>query len=300
MKRILSLFIVAVLAMGLLGVSALADGEPTIRVGSVEAAPGDTVTVEVSLENNPGIMAFVLGIEYDETRLEKVKFSHTGLQGLWALSENAVWVGNEDDDYEGLFLKLTFQVLEDAPAGEAAVSVTYDEGGICNYNEENVDFTVVSGGVTVSGNGGESAAEPEEEDAPEPTEAPRATEAPDDGGNSDINDSADSEAAAETAAFAEEDAISAPDEEPEEAPDVTEETETDAPEGEEDSHSVVEEVADAVVTAEYTAPVLEVAAGGSSRSMLLVGMLLLAAVALVLIVVIVSICLKNNSYRGKH
>lgn len=293
MKRIVSLFIVAVLAMGLLGVSALADGEPTIRVGSVEAAPGDTVTVEVSLENNPGIMAFVLGIEYDETRLEKVKFSHTGLQGLWALSENAVWVGNEDDDYEGLFLKLTFQVLEDAPAGEAAVSVTYDEGGICNYNEENVDFTVVSGGVTVSGNGGESAAEPEEEDAPEPTEAP------DDGGNSGINDSAVSEAAAE-AAFAEEDAISAPDEEPEEAPDATEETETDAPEGEEDSLSVAEEVADAIVTAEYTAPVLEAAAGDSSRSMLLVGMLLLAAVALVLIVVIVSICLKNNSYRGKH
>lgn len=306
MKRILSILLALVMAMGLLSVSALADGDPTIRVSSVEAEPDDTIIVEVSLENNPGIMAFVLSVDYDETRLEKVKYSHTGLQGLWAMSDNAVWAGNEDDTYEGVFLKLKFRVLEDAPAGEAAVTITYGEGGICNYDEESIDFAVVSGGVTVPGEAVEAA--PEDTEAPEATDKPDATNAP--------------EATDKPSATEKPDATKAPDstDKPEDTEATVNEEETPAPAVPEDggepvpaeAEPAVEEPAEAVdanvqfsetvAEASYTAPVLANDAGedGNDRSMVLMLIILLAAVAVVLIVIIIVIVAKKNSYHGRH
>lgn len=302
MKRILSILLALVMAVGLLSVGALADGDPTIRVGSLEAEPGDTVTVEVSLENNPGIMAFVLGIEYDETRLEKVKFSHTGLQGLWAMSENAVWVGNEDDTYEGVFLKLKFRVLDDAPGGEAAVTVTYSDGGICNYDEESVNFAVVSGGVSLPGEGGEAA--PEATETPEATDKPENTKAPVSTDKPDATEKPDSTKAPESTDAPEDEAEPVETEE-EPAPAVPMEgdepvaaAEAAEPEAEEAGTQVSEITAEA----SFTAPVLNANSGAEAggNSMILLLIILLAVVAVVLIVIIIVILAKKNSYHGRH
>ena len=305
MKRILSILLALVMAAGLLSVGALADGDPTIRVSSVEAEPGDTVTVEVSLENNPGIMAFVLGVEYDETRLEKEKFSHTGLQGLWAMSENAVWVGNEDDTYEGVFLKLKFRVLEDAPGGEAPVTITYSDGGICNYDEESVNFAVVSGGVTLPGEGGEAA--PEATDAPSATDKPENTKAPASTDKPDATEKPDSTKAPEITDAPEDEAEPAEQEEP--APVIPIEgdepvaaAEAEVAEEPAEAENSDVQVSEITVEASYTAPVLNEAGGADDggRSTILLLILLLAAVAVVLIVIIIVIIAKKNSYHGRH
>ena len=305
MKRILSILLALVMAAGLLSVGALADGDPTIRVSSVEAEPGDTVTVEVSLENNPGIMAFVLGIEYDEARLEKEKFSHTGLQGLWAMSENAVWVGNEDDTYEGVFLKLKFRVLEDAPGGEAPVTITYSDGGICNYDEESVNFAVVSGGVTLPGEGGEAA--PEATDAPSATDKPENTKAPASTDKPDATEKPDSTKAPEITDAPEDEAEPAEQEEP--APVIPIEgdepvaaAEAEVAEEPAEAENSDVQVSEITVEASYTAPVLNEAGGADDggRSTILLLILLLAAVAVVLIVIIIVIIAKKNSYHGRH
>lgn len=306
MKRVLATILTILMAFGVLTVGAMADGDPTIRVSAMEGEPGDTVTVEVSMENNPGIMAFVLGLEYDETRLEEVKFSHTGLQGLWAMSENAVWVGNEDSTYEGVFLKLKFRVREDAPAGEASVTVTYGESDICNYDEEAVSFAVVSGGVTVSDSGAESAPEatgapeatktpentkaPEATDKPETTEAPQSTDAPENTrapestkvpGNAEESEST----TAETVSPIREEERGIPAE-----PEMDE-----IPQRVEGAIEVMNEVS-------HTAPVLENgnAREGTDPSGVMLLILLLAAVAVVLIVAIVVMLAKKGSYRGRH
>lgn len=295
MKRIISLVIMLIMAVSLFSVTAFADGDPTIRISSEEAEPGDTITVEVSLENNPGIMAFVLGLEYDETRLEEVKFSHSGLQGLWAMSENVVWVGSGDDTYEGVFLKLKFRVLEDAPAGEATVNITYTEGGICNYDEESVDFAVVSGGVTVSGAADSDGTQSVATEKPEATEKPDATEkttepantkAPEVGGNAESGDAdvSESEEADEPAALAE--------------------TRSE-PVAAEESGETADEAETTVVTAEHTAPVLvgsDSPAAGGARTISgeLILILALAVVAVVLIVIILVVIRKGSSYKGKH
>lgn len=312
MKRILSVLLMLVMVMGLLSVGALADGDPTIRVNSMEAEPGETITVEVSFENNPGIMAFVLGVEYDETRLEKVKFSHTGLQGLWAMSENAVWVGNEDDTYEGVFLKLKFRVLDDAPAGEAPVTITYSEGDICNYDEEDVSFAVVAGGVTVPGEGGEAAPEatevPEATDKPEATEKPEATKAPEATDKPETTDRPESTKSPETTDVPEDEAEPAEGED-EPAPEVPmEEVEpvaaAEADEAAEPAEATEADVQVSEITAEasFTAPALASNAGTaeSAPSLILLLIIALAVVAVILIVIIIVIIAKKNSYHGRH
>lgn len=52
--------------------AALAAGDPTIEVASVEAKAGETVKVTISLKNNPGITLMKLLLDYDESKLELV------------------------------------------------------------------------------------------------------------------------------------------------------------------------------------------------------------------------------------
>ena len=45
-------------------ISALANNEPAIIISETEGKPGDTVTITVSLRNNPGIIAARLSLTY--------------------------------------------------------------------------------------------------------------------------------------------------------------------------------------------------------------------------------------------
>ena len=124
-----------------------------IVIDTVVATPGKMVTVTVKLENNPGISAVVMKIVYDDTKLQLV-----GAQFAEDVSQNAqanynlpyvtlIRSGNYAED--ATLLTLTFVVLDDAEEGIAYVTLEYDKGNITNYDEENVEFSVIAGGVTV-------------------------------------------------------------------------------------------------------------------------------------------------------
>lgn len=127
---------------------------PQIIVSDATAAAGDTVEVTVSLKNNPGINTFTLSIQYDETRLSLNGVTAAdSLGGTFIYSENTktvAWQAGSDTDFDGTAFTLSFTVLEDAPDGDGFVSITYKSGNICNFDEEDVDFAVVAGAVTVS------------------------------------------------------------------------------------------------------------------------------------------------------
>lgn len=123
---------------------------PAIKVAGVSAAPGDTVSVPVDFLNNPGISSYTLSVSYDETRLRLDSVvSDDGVGGQFAFVKKAVWFSSSDVTVSGTFLTLNFTVLEDAPEGDANVSVSYSPGDICNYNEEDVSFTVIPGSVSI-------------------------------------------------------------------------------------------------------------------------------------------------------
>mgnify|MGYP003305432932 CR=1 FL=1 len=71
------------------------------------------------------------------------------LPGQFAYTKKAVWFNEADITTNGNYLKLTFKVLDNAAAGDAQVTVTYADGDISNYDEEDVEFEITAGKITV-------------------------------------------------------------------------------------------------------------------------------------------------------
>lgn len=133
------------------GVNVFDPTAPVINVSTVYGLPGDTVTVSVSLANNPGIMAAAIKAVYDDSVLElvSVDLNTTNFNGQFQTGAKIVWAGSADNATNGEFITLTFKVLDGAE-GSTVVSIAYDEGDICNEAEEDVIFAVMPGSVIFS------------------------------------------------------------------------------------------------------------------------------------------------------
>lgn len=148
-------FIVATLFLVLLFAASIipalaADNIPSIKVGNITAQAGDVVEVPVTVENNPGFNAFSFELVYDDTALtlESVTPSPS-LGGQFYASRRLIWVAPADYTADGEILTLKFKV-NDNSAGEYKISILCQTGNICNYNEEDVNFTFVEGAVTTA------------------------------------------------------------------------------------------------------------------------------------------------------
>ena len=148
-KKILAIMIAVVIGLSTVVVG-YATEVPTITVSSATATQGETVTLNVSLSNNPGINTFSLGFDYDTSKLNLLNVTiNDSLGGQFVYKKKAVWLNSKDTQYNGEILTLEFAVLESAKSGDAEVKVTYSPGDISNYNEEDVNFKIVSGKITI-------------------------------------------------------------------------------------------------------------------------------------------------------
>ena len=156
MKKIVS-FCLAVVMIFSLNIVAFASGTPTVSVSSATAAPGETVRLKVSIANNPGINTFSFGFDYDASRISLTNVElASGVPGQFAYSKKAVWLNSKDTTENGNYLVLTFKVLDNAIDGDAPVNVTYNSGDISNYNEDDVNFQISAGKITVKGSSSSS------------------------------------------------------------------------------------------------------------------------------------------------
>ena len=154
-KRTISAVLVIVLAIAAMTMSAVAVGAPTISVGAASGNPGDTVTVTLSIENNPGVCAMILTPTYDTAalRLDGAKLSDD-FDGMLECVNKIVWIHSGGHSQNtGTFLTLTFTVLDSARAGDSKISLTYSNGDICNWDEKYVDFEIVSGKIEILSDG---------------------------------------------------------------------------------------------------------------------------------------------------
>ncbi|MBQ3561462.1 MAG: hypothetical protein IJA06_06605 [Oscillospiraceae bacterium] len=149
MKKILAMLLAAVMMLAI-GVTAFAAEVPTITVSEVSgtAAPGDEITVTVSIKNNPGFFAITLPIEYDAEKLEKVSFEGKG-DLTWTIETQALGENKVMANYtgNGEILVLKFKVKDNAASGDAVVTIGKVKAA--TFEGGKADFTVVSGGVTV-------------------------------------------------------------------------------------------------------------------------------------------------------
>ena len=133
----------------------------TVSIDSVQAAPGSTITVPITISQNPGIASLKLLVEYDSSVLKlqsaEINPAYKDISGV-ITSVNTdknpavlLWVNpTAETRANGTFATLTFAVAANADGKEAALTITYDEDDIYNASEVNVPLTVQNGKVVVT------------------------------------------------------------------------------------------------------------------------------------------------------
>ena len=194
MKKLFPLLLSLVLLVTM-SVAATAAGTPTMKIGTVSAKGGETVTLDVTLQNNPGFCAASIEVQYDKSRLTLTKaVLSEAFAATYAAPDNLPYVTfvSPKNITAADFLTLTFQVLGDAPAGDAAVTIAYKKGDISDWDENDVEFKVVPGKVTVT-NGApvnptqKPTTKPTQKPTQKPTTKPSATALGDVNGDGAVN-----------------------------------------------------------------------------------------------------------------
>ena len=149
MKRIASFVLcltLLVTSISQLAVSSLAAESPTITCTSKECNPGDTVSIEVNLSNNPGIMYLEITPTYS-AELGSPSVQNGSIMSDLTKGKQYVWTADEDVSADGNLLTMIFTVDEAVAPGNYTVGFIFRSA--YNYDENLVTFTVVPATVTV-------------------------------------------------------------------------------------------------------------------------------------------------------
>lgn len=189
-RRILAFMLAIFLVASVISPAVFAAGGPVRFVASdANGKPGETVTVTVSLENNPGIIAAALEIGYDADKLKltavtdskllkEPTFSETLNQNPYYVSWNdALASGNHTAN--GVLVTLKFEILAGCTPGTTEIRLAFRANDVFNWELNNVAAATKNGVVTVLGSAGTGgmppAADPvppaeEEQPLPQPEE----------------------------------------------------------------------------------------------------------------------------------
>ena len=127
--------------------------------GPDSAKPGETFSVVVSLNDNPGIAAYRIKIEFDTSKLLLADVEAVGKMANKAVTFNtqqggaisnytevvAFYSGASNFKSSGEYFKVTFKVASSASAGSASVTATMME----SYNQTFASVSFASGGKVV-------------------------------------------------------------------------------------------------------------------------------------------------------
>lgn len=174
MKKIVCLILALMLIVPL---NVYADALPTVKLSEASAQPGQTVELELSIDDNPGIVSMILSITYDESALKLISVKDKGVFGTAVHGNNLAkspyilcWANDtatQNYTVNGTLVTLSFQVKESAANGVYPISVSYDNSqfDIFDVDLNTVDFFAIDGSVTVSGaTGGTGEQTPEIDD----------------------------------------------------------------------------------------------------------------------------------------
>ncbi len=129
-----------------------------IVVEEENSVAGETVEVSITLENNPGISAMKLTVNYDETALKLVGITYGDeFTGAYQHTPadlgspvNLNWVSlSEVTTNDVIFANLKFEVLDTATEGVYDITVTYDPENVHDELAQNVTFDIDNGSVEV-------------------------------------------------------------------------------------------------------------------------------------------------------
>jgi len=115
---------------------------------SKSSQAGATVDIVVSLENNPGIAAASITLEYNESVLDLKNIKNGELLPTLDKGVNLFWSADENCVGDGALVTLTFEINENAEAKDYVISARVNE--VLNENYKAFELAVVEGKITVS------------------------------------------------------------------------------------------------------------------------------------------------------
>ena len=144
-------------------ISIEANKDTTIIAQDAVAKAGNTISVPVSIENNSGLMGYVITVWYNENILDLtgVVAEKKWSDGIFEYSESngcakIIWTNSKDVSGDGNLFRLNFNVRE-TTTEDTEILITYEPENTYNELWENVDITcdksnvkIVSGEVLFS------------------------------------------------------------------------------------------------------------------------------------------------------
>ncbi len=132
---------------------------PALVVSSASGKAGSTVTVTVSIKNNPGLVATSFTVKYDATKVSLKKTEGTDLlkgftyQSSPLLSTCKVTFADDEAKTnvktDGVLVKLTFELLSVFTSGSTTVSLTVDENNTYNSALKEVTLRATNGTISI-------------------------------------------------------------------------------------------------------------------------------------------------------
>ena len=129
---------------------------PKITVEDTSAKLDEEFTVNVVIEDNPGIIAMSLKIGYDSDVLELLSATVQDYSELsfGPISANPFVVSWEDvlsgnNSTSGTFVQLTFKVKSSVAVSSTQITVSYDDDNVFNADFDNVFFEIQSGEIGI-------------------------------------------------------------------------------------------------------------------------------------------------------
>ena len=151
-KKALALFLALAILAGMLVIPASAVGGAAVSATASDETVyrGGTVTVDISLDENPGMAYWSLDPDYDDDVFELTGFVKADDCTLNpTIVKRAVFGGYAyNEEYEGGILKLTFKVKEDAAYGKYDLGVFLTEAYTLDFDD--VSFNITNAKVTVA------------------------------------------------------------------------------------------------------------------------------------------------------
>ncbi len=162
--KLLSLSLCVIICLSFITTVSATTETPKITITSTDAMPGDSVTINIDITNNPGIMAMAFCITYDKDALVYKNYSK-GYLSSYTVKDHSdkghvsfVNVENKNITSDGTIISILFEVKKESKPGKHVITLansnrekhgTKLHNSFSNSKQEFVLPFVTSGGVTV-------------------------------------------------------------------------------------------------------------------------------------------------------
>ncbi len=156
MKKLIAALLAAILLCSMMIVPVSAAGNGSLAMEDRSGKRGETVTLKVDMNSNPGLLTMTIRVRYDTSVLELIKTEDTGLLVGTQLNKDynspyrISWmdgVATTNNVATGTIAIFTFKIKDTAAFGKSVVTLEFLDSFDAEYGSNT--FSVKSGSVTV-------------------------------------------------------------------------------------------------------------------------------------------------------